>query len=197
MGCGQNLLSMEPWAAAKKSFKLVWRCHQLLSGFLAKGHLPRVSRRSTLGDRSVSYAYIMSLHASESSDFRIYVHMEFSSCFGVKNPSRNIVKNIFEATSIIFVWLSGDYQLKENREGKNARICYFMMCYLLREGVTRLSYVPLPPVLSFFPFFFLPDVLCYPTYLIWRKGTPIEAMNGRTTFIDVLLAVVVRGFYQP
>ena len=28
MGCGQ------------KSFKLVWRCYQFLSGFLAKGHLP-------------------------------------------------------------------------------------------------------------------------------------------------------------
>ena len=28
MGCGQ------------KNFQLVWRCHQLLSGFLAKGHLP-------------------------------------------------------------------------------------------------------------------------------------------------------------
>ena len=35
------LLSMEPGAAAKKSYKLMWRCHQLLSGFLAKGHLPR------------------------------------------------------------------------------------------------------------------------------------------------------------
>ena len=33
-------------AAAKKSFKLVWRCHQFLSGFLAKGHLPRVPRQS-------------------------------------------------------------------------------------------------------------------------------------------------------
>ena len=32
MGCGQ------------KSFKLVWRCHRLLSGFLAIGHLPLVSR---------------------------------------------------------------------------------------------------------------------------------------------------------
>ena len=31
MGCGQT------------SFKTVWRCHQLLSGFLAKGHLPRVA----------------------------------------------------------------------------------------------------------------------------------------------------------
>ena len=37
---------MEPWAAAKKSFKLVWRCHQVLSGFLAKSHLPRVSCQS-------------------------------------------------------------------------------------------------------------------------------------------------------
>ena len=36
MGCGQ------------KSFKLVWRCHQLLSGFLAKGYLPRLSRQSRL-----------------------------------------------------------------------------------------------------------------------------------------------------
>ena len=35
------LLSVEPWAATKKSFRLVWRCHQHLSGFLAKGHLPR------------------------------------------------------------------------------------------------------------------------------------------------------------
>ena len=28
MGCGQKI------------FQLVWRCHQLLSGFIAKGHLP-------------------------------------------------------------------------------------------------------------------------------------------------------------
>ena len=34
MGCGQ------------KSFKLVWWCHQLLSGFLTKDHLPRVSCQS-------------------------------------------------------------------------------------------------------------------------------------------------------
>jgi hypothetical protein len=32
----------------QKSFKVVWRCHQLLSGFLAKGYLPRVSRQSRL-----------------------------------------------------------------------------------------------------------------------------------------------------
>ena len=41
-------LSLEPWSAARKRFKLVWRCHQLLSRFLAKGHLPRVSRQLLL-----------------------------------------------------------------------------------------------------------------------------------------------------
>ena len=30
----------------QKNFQLVWRCHQLLSRFLAKGHLPLVSRQS-------------------------------------------------------------------------------------------------------------------------------------------------------
>ena len=39
-------ISMEPWATTKKRFKLVWRCHQLLYGFLAKGYLPWVSRQS-------------------------------------------------------------------------------------------------------------------------------------------------------
>ena len=32
----------------KKAFKLEWRCHQLLSGFLVKGYLLRVSRQSCL-----------------------------------------------------------------------------------------------------------------------------------------------------
>ena len=40
-----NLFSMEPTTAA---LKLVWRCHQLLSGLLAKGHLLRVSYQSPL-----------------------------------------------------------------------------------------------------------------------------------------------------
>ena len=38
-----------PWSHAgcgQKSFKIAWRCHQLLTGFLAKGHLPQVSRQS-------------------------------------------------------------------------------------------------------------------------------------------------------
>ena len=41
----------------------------------------------------------------------------------------------------------------------------------------------------------LPDVLCDPTDLIWRKGTPFEAMTGRTApSSDGLLAEVFWGF---
>ena len=39
---------MESWTTAKKTFKLMFRCHQLLSGFLPKGHLRRVSDQSRL-----------------------------------------------------------------------------------------------------------------------------------------------------
>ena len=42
------VLSQEPWTVTKRSFRLVWRCHQLLSEFLLKCHLPRVSRESRL-----------------------------------------------------------------------------------------------------------------------------------------------------
>ena len=40
----------------QKSFKLVWWCHQLLSGFLGKGNLPPVSRQSS---RSLMIRVIM------------------------------------------------------------------------------------------------------------------------------------------
>ena len=49
-------------------------------------------------------------------------------------------------------------------------------------------------VLSFFPSFSLPDVLCDPIDHIWRLGTPFEAITGRTAFIDGLLAEGFRGF---
>ena len=42
--------------------------------------------------------------------------------------------------------------------------------------VNTVSLVPTPSV----PSFSLPDVLCGPTDLIWMKGTPFEAMTGRT-----------------
>ena len=51
-------------------------------------------------------------------------------------------------------------------------------------------------VLSLFPSFSFPDVLCDPTDLILRKGTPFEVMTVRTAFIDGLLAEVFRSFLQ-
>ena len=39
---------MKPFVAYKKGFALVWRCYQLLAGFLAKGYLPRALGQSCL-----------------------------------------------------------------------------------------------------------------------------------------------------
>ena len=50
--------------------------------------------------------------------------------------------------------------------------------------------------ISFFPSFFIPDLMCDSTDLIFKKGTPFEAMAGRTVFIDGLLVEVFRGFPQ-
>ena len=55
----RSIASSEPWppqvyvvhgamGCGQKRFKLVCRCHQLLFGFLANVHLPRVSRQSRL-----------------------------------------------------------------------------------------------------------------------------------------------------
>ena len=53
-----------------------------------------------------------------------------------------------------------------------------------------------PSHLSFFSIS-LPDVLCDPTDLIWRKGTQFEAMTGRTvSSSEGLLAEIFRGFPQ-
>jgi hypothetical protein len=48
MGCGQNI------------FKLVWRCHQLLSWFPGKSHLPRVSHQSRLSANDKGYNEMIS-----------------------------------------------------------------------------------------------------------------------------------------
>ena len=52
-------------------------------------------------------------------------------------------------------------------------------------------------VLSLIPSFTLPYVLYDPTDLIWRNGTPFEAMTGGTALSsDGLLAEVIWGFHQ-
>ena len=43
-----SLIVHEAMGCCQKSFKLVWWCHQLLSGFLSKGHLLQISRLSVI-----------------------------------------------------------------------------------------------------------------------------------------------------
>ena len=45
---------------------------------------------------------------------------------------------------------------------------------------TKEFFTHVATILSLFPSNSLPDVLCDPTDLIWRRGTPFEAMTGRT-----------------
>ena len=47
MGCGQ------------KRFKLVWRCHKLLSGFLSKGHLPSVTSVTSIANDRVKIKFCL------------------------------------------------------------------------------------------------------------------------------------------
>ena len=56
---------------------------------------------------------------------------------------------------------------------------------------------PPHPILSFFPSFSLPNVLCDTTGTIWEKRTPFGTMTGRKASLsDGLLAEVFRGFSQ-
>jgi hypothetical protein len=68
MGCGQ------------KSFKLVWGSHQLLSGFLANGNLPRLSRQSRLSAN----------HKGDNEIIPGAVHRPPSICLKAeKNPEKH------------------------------------------------------------------------------------------------------------
>ena len=57
-----------PWSHGlrPKKFQLVWRCHQLLSGFLAKGHLPQVfaSVMSVANDKGDNEMILGAVHRS-------------------------------------------------------------------------------------------------------------------------------------
>ena len=66
-------------------------------------------------------------------------------------------------------------------------------CCLLHTKKLDQMIRPYPLVLSFFPPFSFPDVLRDSTDLIWREGTPFEAM---TAFIEGVLAEIIRGFPQ-
>ena len=59
------------------------------------------------------------------------------------------------------------------------KLAYYLLMFHDNLNIIRTALWPYP-ILSFFPSFSFSDVLCDPIDLIWRKGTPIEAMTGRT-----------------
>ena len=72
------------------------------------------------------------------------------------------------------------------------KICNNKVCRTKSERKQFLYYRV--PVLSLFPYFSLPDVLCDRTDLIRKKGIPFEAMTGRAApSSDGLLAGVFLG----
>ena len=70
---------------------------------------------------------------------------------------------------------------------------WYSTIYIYQKFVAEVFYPH--PVLSLIHSFSLPDVLCEPTDLIWRKGTPFEVITGRTApSSDGLLAEVFPDF---
>ena len=89
----ETLLSIESRATAKKSVKLVWQCHQLLSGFLAKGLLPRISRQSRLSTNDKSDNEM--IPGAEHRSPAIYLRAEeFKVAFYKRIPINSILGSI-------------------------------------------------------------------------------------------------------
>ena len=72
---------------------------------------------------------------------------------------------------------------------------FLIRIYPQVEGICLFLQVQLT-LPSLIPTFSLPDVLCDPTNVILKQGTPFEAMTGCTAFIDCVLAEIFRSFTQ-
>ena len=86
---------MEEWAKVKNSFRLVWRCHQLLFGFIANGHLLRLSHRSRLSANDDDEMIPEAVHRSPD----IYLIAE-------ENPGKSQIEELVDgcATSQRLKW---------------------------------------------------------------------------------------------
>ena len=111
-----GLLSMESWAAAKKSFKLVWSCHQLLSRFLATGHW-----RLSVNDKGDNEIIPGSVHRSPG----IYLKAKDNP----GNPQvrdrrwRLWVQSSLQIAPYLQMWLEGLCSTSEmEKEGKRERM---------------------------------------------------------------------------
>ena len=109
MGCGQ------------KSFKLLWRCHKLLSEFKANGYLPRVSRQSRLSanDKDDYEMIPGSVHRSTG----IYLTAEKNP--GKSHLGRPSVRPVMASNGVLHLQMTslGSYNTYgKGREGKKERM---------------------------------------------------------------------------
>ena len=112
MGCGKN------------SFKLVWRCHQLLSGFLPNDHLPRVSWQSPLsandkGDNEVKPG---AMHRSP----RVYLTTEGNP--GKPQPGDRLTNTVRPVASngVPYLQMTSMYVLSQTSYWKIVHFCLWV-----------------------------------------------------------------------
>ena len=134
---------MEPRVAAKKTL-LVWRYHQLLCGFLAKGHVPRVSRKSR---RSLMIRVIMKWSWSCA---QISWHLPYSWGKPQKTSTRRPTMKALQS----IIASNGVPSLQMRSVGSHYWLLSKKQC--VRLG-TNICYI-----LTFFLFFCLQNLFCSP-----------------------------------
>ena len=121
-------------------------------------------------------------------------YSKFSETYNSNMRSTPSIRKIVRKINTSEIWYTLSFD-------SNSRKFLFPSIIFNSLKYIAMKYYPLPAKCKdpSFPYlsFSLPDVLCYPTDLIWRKGTPFEAITGRTaSSSNGLLAEVFWGFPQ-
>ena len=130
-----------PWSNGlrpTKTFQLVGRCYQLLSGILAKGHLPRVSLQSR---QSLMIRVIMKLSRGLCTDLLAFASRLRKSL--ARTPSARAVRPVIASNEVPSIQIKsvGSYSKsgreKESKRGKD--MVMLLSQYELKA--VRLNYV--------------------------------------------------------
>ena len=111
-----------------KNFQLVWQCHQLLSGFLAKGHLPRVSSQSR---RSLMIRVIMNYPGA--------VHRSPGICLTAEeNPRKpqlgnRVMKGLCDQSLLQVRSVGSHSTLGREKEGTSPKSLYILITTISRN----------------------------------------------------------------
>ena len=137
VGCWSlhHLLSMEPWAEAKKSFKLVGLCHKLLSGFLANCH---VSRLCQLMVRVIGGCVQISWHLPHS-----WGKLRKPSA---RSPSMKAVRSVIASNGIPYLQMrsaglhrTSGRKMEENKERTGIALNNCIILHFIFEPYTLVS----------------------------------------------------------